>query len=44
MHQGQVVAQGTPAIVLPPSQLTPLYQIAFRQLEIEGRTLLTVLP
>ena len=44
MHQGQVVAQGTPAIVLTPSQLTPLYQIAFRQLEIEGRTLLTVLP
>ncbi|MBS6034659.1 MAG: vitamin B12 ABC transporter ATP-binding protein BtuD [Pantoea sp.] len=44
MHQGQVVAQGTPAMVLTPSQLTPLYQIAFRQLEIEGRTLLTVLP
>ena len=44
MHQGRVVAQGAPAAVLTPPLLTPLYQIAFRQLEIEGRTLLTVLP
>lgn len=42
MHQGEVVAQGTPAAVLTPAQLTPLYQIAFRQLETEGRTLLMV--
>lgn len=44
MHQGEVVAQGTPAAVLTPAQLAPLYQIAFRQLETEGRTLLMVQP
>jgi len=39
-----LIAQGEPAEVLTPQRLTPLYQIAFRQLELEGRTLLTVLP
>ncbi|MGC1001513.1 vitamin B12 ABC transporter ATP-binding protein BtuD [Pantoea agglomerans] len=44
MDQGELIAQGEPAEVLTPQRLTPLYQIAFRQLELEGRTLLTVLP
>ncbi|WP_292992799.1 vitamin B12 ABC transporter ATP-binding protein BtuD [Pantoea sp.] len=44
MNRGQVVAQGEPAKVLTPQRLTPLYQIAFRQIQLEGRTLLTVLP
>lgn len=44
MDQGALIAQGEPAEVLTPQRLTPLYQIAFRQLELEGRTLLTVLP
>ena len=44
MDSGQVIAQGEPSKVLTPQRLTPLYQIAFRQLELEGRTLLTVLP
>lgn len=44
MDQGALIAQGEPAEVLTPQRLTPIYQIAFRQLELEGRTLLTVLP
>lgn len=44
MDSGQVIAQGEPSKVLTPQRLTPLYQIAFRQIELEGRTLLTVLP
>lgn len=44
MNRGQVVAQGDPANVLTPQRLTPLYQITFRQIQLEGRTLLTVLP
>ncbi|MCX3310323.1 vitamin B12 ABC transporter ATP-binding protein BtuD [Pantoea vagans] len=44
MDSGQVIAQGEPSEVLTPQRLTPLYQIAFRQVELEGRTLLTVLP
>lgn len=44
MDKGQVIAQGEPVEVLTPQRLTPLYQIAFRQLELEGRTLLTVWP
>ncbi|SFN39788.1 vitamin B12 transport system ATP-binding protein [Candidatus Pantoea varia] len=44
MNRGQVVAQGEPANVLTPQRLTPLYQITFRQIQLEGRTLLTVLP
>ena len=44
MDKGALIAQGEPAEVLTPQRLTPLYQIAFRQLELEGRTLLTVLP
>lgn len=44
MERGQVIAQGEPAAVLTPQRLTPLYGIAFRQIELEGRTLLTVLP
>ncbi|WP_337009348.1 vitamin B12 ABC transporter ATP-binding protein BtuD [Pantoea sp. AS142] len=44
MDRGQVIAQGEPSDVLTPQRLTPLYQVAFRQLELEGRTLLTVLP
>jgi vitamin B12 transport system ATP-binding protein len=44
MDQGELIAQGEPAEVLTPQRLTPIYQIAFRQLELEGRTLLTVLP
>ncbi|EFM19167.1 vitamin B12 ABC transporter ATP-binding protein BtuD [Pantoea eucalypti] len=44
MNRGQVVAQGEPAKVLTPQRLTPLYQITFRQIQLEGRTLLTVLP
>lgn len=44
MDRGQLIAQGEPAAVLTPQRLTPLYQVAFRQLELEGRTLLTVLP
>lgn len=44
MDGGEVIAQGEPSAVLTPQRLTPLYQIAFRQLELEGRTLLTVLP
>lgn len=44
MDKGALIAQGEPAEVLTPQRLTPIYQIAFRQLELEGRTLLTVLP
>lgn len=44
MDQGELIAQGEPAEVLTPQRLTPLYQIAFRQIKLEGRTLLTVLP
>ncbi len=44
MERGQVIAQGEPAAVLTPQRLTPLYGIAFRQIELEGRRLLTVLP
>lgn len=44
MNRGQVVAQGEPAKVLTPQRLTPLYQITFRQIQLEGRTLLTILP
>lgn len=44
MDKGALIAQGEPAEVLTPQHLTPIYQIAFRQLELEGRTLLTVLP
>lgn len=44
IDSGQVIAQGEPSKVLTPQRLTPLYQIAFRQIELEGRTLLTVLP
>ncbi|WHT00978.1 MAG: ABC-type vitamin B12 transporter [Pantoea stewartii] len=44
LHQGAVVAQGKPCEVLRPEQLTPLYGIPFRQLILEGRPLLTVLP
>lgn len=44
LHQGQVVLQGEPADVLRPEQLSPLYGIPFRQLILEGRPLLTVLP
>jgi vitamin B12 transport system ATP-binding protein len=44
MDSGQVIAQGEPSEVLTPQRLTLLYQIAFRQIELEGRTLLTVLP
>lgn len=44
MNRGEVIAQGKPAEVLTPQRLTPLYQIAFRQIQLEGRTLLTVLP
>ncbi|KAF6639450.1 vitamin B12 ABC transporter ATP-binding protein BtuD [Pantoea sp. EKM10T] len=44
MDKGALIAQGEPAEVLTPQGLTPIYQIAFRQLELEGRTLLTVLP
>ncbi|MFV9686120.1 vitamin B12 ABC transporter ATP-binding protein BtuD [Pantoea sp. KXB45] len=43
MDRGQLIAQGEPAAVLTPQRLTPLYQITFRQLELEGRTVLTVL-
>jgi len=44
MDQGQLIAQGVPAEVLTPQRLTPLYHIPFRQLTLEGRTMLTVLP
>lgn len=44
MDQGALIAQGEPAEVLTPQRLTPIYQIAFRRLELEGRKLLTVLP
>ncbi|MEQ4516366.1 MAG: vitamin B12 ABC transporter ATP-binding protein BtuD [Pantoea agglomerans] len=44
MDKGALIALGEPAEVLTPQRLTPIYQIAFRQLELEGRTLLTVLP
>jgi len=44
MDKGALIAQGEPAEVLTPQRLTPIYQIAFRQLELDGRTLLTVLP
>ena len=44
LHQGQVVLQGEPADVLRPEQLSPLYGIPFRQLMLDGRPLLTVLP
>ncbi|WHQ74017.1 vitamin B12 ABC transporter ATP-binding protein BtuD [Pantoea sp. Lij88] len=44
MNRGEVLAQGEPAKVLTPQRLTPLYQIVFRQIQLEGRTLLTVLP
>lgn len=44
MDKGALIAQGETAEVLTPQRLTPIYQIAFRQLELEGRTLLTVLP
>ena len=44
IDSGQVIAQGEPSKVLTPQRLTPLYQIAFRQIELEGRTLRTVLP
>lgn len=44
MDKGALIAQGEPAEVLTPQRLTQIYQIAFRQLELEGRTLLTVLP
>ncbi|MGK3141147.1 vitamin B12 ABC transporter ATP-binding protein BtuD [Pantoea sp. C2G6] len=44
MGQGQLIAQGTAAEVLTPQRLSPLYQVTFRQLVLEGHRLLTVLP
>ncbi|WP_130834914.1 vitamin B12 ABC transporter ATP-binding protein BtuD [[Erwinia] mediterraneensis] len=43
LHQGAVVAQGAASTVLTPEQLAPLYQIAFRQAELDGRPQLMVL-
>ncbi|MFH8134373.1 vitamin B12 ABC transporter ATP-binding protein BtuD [Pantoea osteomyelitidis] len=43
MHQGAVVAQGNAATLLTPERLSPIYQIAFRQFELDGHSLLTVL-
>ena len=44
LHQGKVIAQGEPTRILTPDRLSPLYHITFRKLELEGRTLLTVMP
>lgn len=44
LHRGKLMAQGEPSRVLTPERLSPLYHITFRQLELEGRTLLTVMP
>lgn len=44
LHQGKMIAQGEPSAILTPERLSPLYQIAFRQLKLEGHTLLTVMP
>lgn len=44
LYRGKVVAQGEPSGVLTADRLSSLYHIRFRQLELEGRTLLTVMP
>ncbi|WP_312240450.1 vitamin B12 ABC transporter ATP-binding protein BtuD [Pantoea sp.] len=42
MHQGSVVAQGPASRLLTPERLSPVYQVAFRQFELDGQRLLTV--
>lgn len=44
MQKGTVVAQGEPHAVLSAGQLSAVYQIPFRQFELDGRTLLTAQP
>lgn len=42
MQEGAVVAQGEAATLLTPDRLFPVYGIAFRQFELDGQRLLTV--
>lgn len=44
MAQGRVIAQGAAAAILTPERLSDLYAIPFRQLELDGRPLLTAQP
>lgn len=44
MAQGKVIAQGAAAAILTPQRLSALYAMPFRQLELDGRPLLTVQP
>jgi len=44
MAQGRVIAQGAATAILTPERLSDLYAIPFRQLELDGRPLLTAQP
>lgn len=44
MARGRVVAQGAAEAIMTPARLSDLYAIPFRQLELDGRPLLTAQP